>query len=417
MMDSKDNIFKDFKVSHFKKTPPPKNDSETTKKELEYIGNIELDKRFFQEKDDILGNFIKFLDDKNLKYDKKVLTKLVKDSTNVIIELKEFYKRPRPFKLDKKFNDPLLKSTKGYAYPSGHSTQSNLLRLVLSKQFPKYKKDFEKIAKDIVYSRQMAKAHYPSDIKFGEKLAKSMFEYLKDNNHIKDSLKETIKRVLKEEVQEQQSHVDMLSKLENDIKILLNYYYKGNDGKFYDVNDQQQKTPVDIKPAAAYLKAKVESVIFNAKQQNKYTTQVEQIKTRIKNGIFKEFFGDWDVIIVPPQKFDYYSGNKCTSPNKNPGCGPTSITESYSNLFKRKLHIVDLLIDKHIESLYACDYNNENEFLEGVMHDLFWLAKSKEFGVDDVEWLDIYDYIMVFKDENTGKSKKDEILEYYTERC
>ena len=47
-MTSKDNnIFKGFKVSQFKKTPPPKNDSETTKKELEYIGNINLDKRFY----------------------------------------------------------------------------------------------------------------------------------------------------------------------------------------------------------------------------------------------------------------------------------------------------------------------------------------------------------------------------------
>ena len=53
-MVKENNTFKDFKVSDFKKTPPPKNDSETTKKELEYIGNIELDKRFFQEKDDIL---------------------------------------------------------------------------------------------------------------------------------------------------------------------------------------------------------------------------------------------------------------------------------------------------------------------------------------------------------------------------
>jgi len=198
-MVKENNTFKDFKVSDFKKTPPPKNDSETTKKELEYIGNIKLDKRFFQEKDDILGNFTSFLNDKGLKYDKSFLTKLTKDSTDVIIELKDFYKRPRPFKLNKKFHDPLLKSTKGYAYPSGHSTQSNLLRLVLSKQFPKYKKDFEKITKDIVYSRQMAKAHYPSDIKFGERLAKSMFEYLKDNNLIKDNLKESIRKILKEE--------------------------------------------------------------------------------------------------------------------------------------------------------------------------------------------------------------------------
>jgi hypothetical protein len=31
----------------------------------------------------------------------------------------------------------------------------------------------------------MAKAHYPSDIKFGKKLAKSLFDYLKENKLIK----------------------------------------------------------------------------------------------------------------------------------------------------------------------------------------------------------------------------------------
>ncbi len=284
-MDSKGNIFKDFKVSDFKKTPPPKNDSETTKKELEYIGNIKLDKRFFQEKDDILGNFTSFLNDKGLKYDKSFLTKLTKDSTDVIIELKDFYKRPRPFKLNKKFHDPLLKSTKGYAYPSGHSTQSNLLRLVLSKEFPKYKKDFEKITKDIVYSRQMAKAHYPSDIKFGERLAKSMFEYLKDSNLIKDNLKESIRKILKEE-----------------------------------------------------------------------SKKIE-----------------------------------------------------FSNLFKRKLSVVDQVIDSVVEELYVCDYEDANQFFEGVVYEMSWLVRNDDYGLDDVEWLDIYDYLTEFK--------KEEILEYYTERC
>jgi hypothetical protein len=78
----------------------------------------------------------------------------------------------------------MLKSTTGFAYPSGHSTQSNLLYFVLSYKYPKYKKDLKKIKDDIVYSRQMARAHYPSDIKFGEKLAKSMFDYLKSNKLI-----------------------------------------------------------------------------------------------------------------------------------------------------------------------------------------------------------------------------------------
>ena len=180
----KDNLFKDLDLSGFKKESPPADDSDETKKEMEYLSSIDLDKRFVQEKDDIAGNFFDFLDSKNVKYDKDLIEKIKKDSVDVIQELKKHFKRPRPFKLNDDFKDPSMKSTRGYAYPSGHSTQSNLLGLILTKFYPKYEKDFKKIVKDIVYSRQMAKAHYPSDIKMGKKLAKSMFEYLKDNDLI-----------------------------------------------------------------------------------------------------------------------------------------------------------------------------------------------------------------------------------------
>jgi hypothetical protein len=282
---NKSNIFKDFNTSPFKKELPPKNDSEKTKKELEYLSTIDLDKKFFQDKDDLIGNFFDFLDDEKVKYDKKQLRKIVLDAVDVILELKNHFKRPRPFKLDHDFKDPLVKSTKGYSYPSGHSTQSNLLSLVLSDLYPKYKKDFNKIVDNIVFSRQMAKAHYPSDIKFGEKLAKSMFKYLKDNNLIKSDLKESIRRVLKEE------------------------------------------------------------------------------SKKIK----------------------------------------------FSSLFKRKFHIVDRLIDAHIDGMYTCDYAGANEFFEGVIEEMSWMVRSEEFGLDDVDWLDIYDYL--------NEIKKEEILEYYTERC
>ena len=179
-----DNLFNGFKLSEFKKLPPPEDDSEETKKELEYLDSIDIDKRFVQEKDDILGNFTKFLDDEGVSYDEKLLNKIKSDSVEVIQTLKKHFKRQRPFKINDEFKDPSMKSTRGYSYPSGHSTQSNLLCLVLSKFYPKYEKDFKKIVKDIVYSRQMAKVHDPSDIKMGKKLSKSMFEYLKDKDLI-----------------------------------------------------------------------------------------------------------------------------------------------------------------------------------------------------------------------------------------
>ena len=193
--ETNNNFFKGFDVSKFKNQDPPDNESEETKKEIKYLRSIKLNNKFFKEKDNILENFTDFLDEKEIKYDKKLLKKLIGDAKDIILILKEHYKRPRPFKLDKTFKDPALKSTTGYSYPSGHSTQSNLVSMVLGKMYPKYKKDFIKIAEDIMYSRQMAKAHYPSDIKFGKKLATALFNYLVDKNLIKGNLNENNDRL------------------------------------------------------------------------------------------------------------------------------------------------------------------------------------------------------------------------------
>jgi hypothetical protein len=177
------NIFKNFDLSNFKNQPPPSDNSDETKKEIEFLKGIDLKKRFVQEKDDIPQNFIDFLKTKDIN-ENEIIYKLLTNVRFIIVELKNHYKRPRPFRVDQKLNNPMLKSTEGFAYPSGHSTQSNLVYLVLSHKYPKLKNELKKIKDDIVYSRQMAKAHYPSDIKFGEKLAKSLFDYLKTNNLI-----------------------------------------------------------------------------------------------------------------------------------------------------------------------------------------------------------------------------------------
>lgn len=177
------NIFHLFDISQFKQNPPPADNSDQTKEEIRFLKTINLEKKFVQRHDDIDGNFIDFLSNNNID-EKDIIKKINNDVRFIILELKNFYKRPRPFRIDDKLNDPFLKSMEGFAYPSGHSTQSNLLYLILSYKYPKFKSELKKIKDDIVYSRQMAKAHYPSDIKFGEKLAKSLFEFLKKNDLI-----------------------------------------------------------------------------------------------------------------------------------------------------------------------------------------------------------------------------------------
>ena len=81
---------------------------------------------------------------------------------------------------------------------------------------------------------------------------------------------------------EQKDPTILLNGFEGDIDSLLDYYIKGEDGKFYDKKDIEFKTPVDLLPTGAFLKSKIESVIYGAKKQNLYTPQLEQIKEKIK---------------------------------------------------------------------------------------------------------------------------------------
>ena len=50
IMNLSEGLFDDFNISPFKKLPPPEDDSEETKKELEFLKSIDMDKRFVQEK-------------------------------------------------------------------------------------------------------------------------------------------------------------------------------------------------------------------------------------------------------------------------------------------------------------------------------------------------------------------------------
>ena len=75
--------------------------------------------------------------------------------------------------------DTELDSMNTPSYPSGHSTQGVLIGLVLSDMYPEHQHNLMELGKDISYSRNVARAHYPSDSKFGEKLGNEMFKYLK----------------------------------------------------------------------------------------------------------------------------------------------------------------------------------------------------------------------------------------------
>jgi len=174
-------VLKDFDISSFKKLKPPSDSSFDTAQELKELKKIPLNKSFVKKFDNIESAFAKTAKDNNIDdYDKNVAAKLIKDSAPVILELKKHFNRPRPKKLDKKLPNYEMASMKTKSYPSGHSVQGFLIGSYLSDKYPKSRKGFMNTAKNISYSRRVARAHYKSDSKMGEQLGNSMYKHIKN---------------------------------------------------------------------------------------------------------------------------------------------------------------------------------------------------------------------------------------------
>ena len=163
-------MFKDFDISSFKKMKPPSDNSFDTDQEIKSLKKIPLRKEFVKKYDNIEAAFKKTADEQGIKdYDKKIAAKLIKESAPVILELKKYHNRKRPYELDKSLSAVKMKSMNTPSYPSGHSAQG------------KYGKGkaFMQTAKNISDSRNIAHAHYKSDSVNGTKLGKQLYKHIK----------------------------------------------------------------------------------------------------------------------------------------------------------------------------------------------------------------------------------------------
>ena len=174
-------MFKDFDVSSFKKMKPPGDNTFDTSQEVKALAKIPLKKEFVKKYDDIEAAFKKTAQEQNLEdYDKKIAEMLIKESAPVIMKLKKYYNRPRPYELDKSMAHFKMKSMETASYPSGHSVQGILIAKILGDKHPKAKSAFTKTGENISYSRRVARAHYKSDSKVGEELGNSMYKHIKN---------------------------------------------------------------------------------------------------------------------------------------------------------------------------------------------------------------------------------------------
>ena len=174
-------MFKDFNTTPFKKMKPPVDSGYTTRTEINELKKIPLKKDFVKKFDNIETAFAKTAKDNNIEdYDKSIAAKLIKDSAPLILNLKKFHNRPRPKDLDKNLPNYEMASMKTPSYPSGHSVQGMLIGLTLSEKYPRSRKALMATAKNISYSRRVARAHYKSDSKMGEQLGNSMYKHIKN---------------------------------------------------------------------------------------------------------------------------------------------------------------------------------------------------------------------------------------------
>jgi hypothetical protein len=174
-------MFKDFDVSSFKKKKPPVDSGYTTRTEINELKKIPLNKKFVKDNDNIESAFAKTAKDNNVEdYDKSIAADFIKKSAPIILDLKKYHNRKRPYELDSSLKAIVLKSMQTPSYPSGHSVQGTGIAKLLADKYPKAKSAFLKTGKNISYSRRVARAHYKSDSKVGEEIGNSMYKFIKN---------------------------------------------------------------------------------------------------------------------------------------------------------------------------------------------------------------------------------------------
>jgi len=109
-----------------------------------------------------------------------------KDAETVTDQSKDFYKRPRPYVLDPGLAAGKLE--KSFSYPSGHSTESMVLALVLTEVFPDKHDAIVAEARNIGWHRVEIARHYPTDIYAGRVLAQAIVRQMNKNDKFRRDL-------------------------------------------------------------------------------------------------------------------------------------------------------------------------------------------------------------------------------------
>lgn len=167
---------------------PPKNLSEETFKELQYLYELQEEEREFMEalieKADtkLLSLFIEKCAEYQIESYEDEADKIMDLWGAVTSELKMKYNRARPFQLAPYYGIALfpLRSISAWSgsYPSGHTVQAEAVARFYADRYPELADEFKKIAKAISHTRLVGGFHYPSDILASEQLVEQLWNDL-----------------------------------------------------------------------------------------------------------------------------------------------------------------------------------------------------------------------------------------------
>ena len=101
----------------------------------------------------------------------KTIESIQEDINPLLIKLKYYFQRPRPFQLAEYYKLKLFPyssiTANSPSFPSGHSYQARIITEVIGNLYPQTYALMQKIFDDICYSRLYLGLHYQSDIDVG----------------------------------------------------------------------------------------------------------------------------------------------------------------------------------------------------------------------------------------------------------
>ena len=128
-----------------------------------------------------------FFQSNNLPKTAAFFEKVQLDAETVTDLGKDFFKRPRPYTTDPSLANGKLETS--FSYPSGHSTESMVLALVLAELLPDKQDAILAHARLMGWHRVQIARHYPTDIYAGRVLALAVVKQFHKNAAFEEDFK------------------------------------------------------------------------------------------------------------------------------------------------------------------------------------------------------------------------------------